>query len=99
MPVVKVLVVSTPGGGHVTPLVPLIDALLAGGDEVVVASGPDAEPIIAKTGARFCVAGRTGGDYLALLTQETEHERRGIPPIAWCSFSSREDSAKSWPLR
>jgi UDP:flavonoid glycosyltransferase YjiC (YdhE family) len=48
----RVLVVSTAGVGHVTPLVPIIGALLAGGDEVMVASGPEAAPIVEKTGAR-----------------------------------------------
>jgi|ERR1017187_4954827 hypothetical protein len=42
----KILAVSTEGAGHVTPLVPLIGALLAGGDEVLVASGPGAAPIV-----------------------------------------------------
>jgi UDP:flavonoid glycosyltransferase YjiC (YdhE family) len=39
----RVLVVSTSGAGHVTPLVPMIGALLAGGDDVVVASGPEVQ--------------------------------------------------------
>src|SRR3954468_6017810 len=71
----KVLVVSTPGAGHVTPLVPLIGALLAGGDEVLVVSGPEAAPIVDKTGARFAVAGLSQADYLARLTTRT----RGNP--------------------
>jgi UDP:flavonoid glycosyltransferase YjiC (YdhE family) len=49
----KIFVVSTAGAGHVTPLIPLICALLTGGNEVLVASGPEAAPIIEKTGARF----------------------------------------------
>src|ERR1700730_10577568 len=63
----KVLVVSTPGAGHVTPLVPLIGALLAGGDEVLVASGPEAAPIVEKTGARFAVSGRSEDEWMARL--------------------------------
>lgn len=71
----KVLVVSTPGAGHVTPLVPLIGALLAGGDEVLVASGPEAAPIIEKTGARFALAGRSEHEWMARLATRT----RGNP--------------------
>src|SRR5579862_5142450 len=63
----KILVVSTPGAGHVTPLLPLIGALLAGGDEVLVASGPEAAPIVEKTGARFALAGRSQLEYLNRL--------------------------------
>ena len=71
----KIFVVSTPGAGHVTPLVPLIGALLAGGDEVLVVSGPEAAPIIAKTGARFAVAGRSQAEWMARLATRT----RGNP--------------------
>jgi len=52
----KILAVSTEGAGHVTPLVPLIGALLASGDEVLAASGAGAAPIVEGTGARFVVA-------------------------------------------
>src|SRR4051812_23742854 len=71
----KVLVVSTPGAGHVTPLVPLIGALMAGGDEVLVVSGPEVAPIVEKAGARFAVAGPSQAEYLARLTART----RGNP--------------------
>ena len=71
----KILVVSTPGAGHVTPLVPIIGALLDAGDEVVVASGPEAAPIVDKTGARFAVAGRPQAEWMARLASRT----RGNP--------------------
>lgn len=71
----RVLVVSTPGAGHVTPLVPLIEALLSGEDEVLVASGPEAAPIVEKTGARFALAGRSVAEYMARLATRT----RGNP--------------------
>jgi UDP:flavonoid glycosyltransferase YjiC (YdhE family) len=71
----RVLVVSTQGAGHVTPLVPIIEALLAGGDDVMVASGPDAAPIIEKTGARFALAGRSQADLMERLATRT----RGNP--------------------
>ena len=71
----KVLVVSTAGAGHVTPLVPIIGALLSGGGEVVVASGPEAEPIVRSTGARFALAGRSQAEWMARLATRT----RGNP--------------------
>ena len=71
----KILAVSTEGAGHVTPLVPLIGALLAGGDEVLVASGPGAAPIVEKIGARFALAGRSQSEYMARLAART----RGNP--------------------
>ncbi|MEY2580916.1 MAG: hypothetical protein QOE09_765 [Ilumatobacteraceae bacterium] len=71
----NVLVVSTPGAGHVTPLVPIIGALLAGGDEVLVASGPEAAPIVKRTGARFALAGRSQADWMERLAMRT----RGKP--------------------
>lgn len=58
-----------------TPLVPLIGALLAGGDEVLVASGPGAAPIVEKIGARFVLAGRSQSEYMARLAART----RGNP--------------------
>lgn len=71
----KTLVVSTEGAGHVTPLVPLIGALLTGGDDVLVTSGPGAAPIIAKTGAAFAVAGPSQSEYMTRLAART----RGMP--------------------
>ncbi len=71
----RVLVVSTPGAGHVTPLIPMIGALLAAGDEVVVASGPEAAPITEKTGARFALAGRSQDKWMERLASRT----RGNP--------------------
>lgn len=66
---------STEGAGHVTPLVPLISALSADGDEVLVTSGPGAASIIDKTDARFVVAGPGQSEYMTRLAART----RGIP--------------------
>lgn len=71
----RVLVVSTPGAGHVTPLVPIIEALLAGGDDVLVVSGPEAAPIIEKPGALFALAGRSQAHWMERLAART----RGNP--------------------
>lgn len=54
----KVLAVATPGAGHVNPMLPLIEAFLAQGDEVAVAAGADPGGAVARTGATFRVAGR-----------------------------------------
>ena len=74
-PGMKVLVVSTEGAGHVTPLVPIIGALIGRGDDVLVASGPNAEAIVHKTGARFALAGRSQGEWMARLAGRL----RGMP--------------------
>ena len=66
---------STEGAGHFTPLVPIIGALRAGGDDVMVASGPNAEAMVDKTGARFALAGRGQGELMARLAART----RGNP--------------------
>ena len=54
----KILAVATPGAGHVNPMMPLIEALLAQGDEVTVAAGEDPGRAVARAGAVFRQAGR-----------------------------------------
>lgn len=53
----RVLAVAVPASGHVNPLLPLVGALVAQGDEVVVASGEDPGGAIARTGATHVEAG------------------------------------------
>lgn len=53
----KVLVVSTPGAGHVNPLLPLTRALVEGGDRVRFAAAAEAAPLVDGSGAEFCPAG------------------------------------------
>ena len=72
----KVLVVSTPGAGHVDPLLPLIEALLAQGDEVIVAAGEDPGGAVARTGASFRAAGRGEMDWFGDLQARVLH---GLP--------------------
>ena len=77
----RILVVSTPGTGHLTPLVPIIGAFLAGGDEVVVASGPEVAPIVEKTGARFALAGTSQAEMMARLAMRVRgHPGDGLAP-------------------
>lgn len=71
----RVLVVATPGAGHITPLVPLIDALVDAGDEVLVVSGPEAKAVVEKTGARFEQAGISQAEVMGRLAART----RGAP--------------------
>ncbi len=72
---VKILVVSMPLGGHISPLVPIIRALVTGGDEVVVATGAEAAPIVERSGARLAKAGSGMGAAFERLKQRT----RGNP--------------------
>lgn len=71
----RVLVVSTPGAGHLNPVLPLVRALLDAGDDVVVASGPEAGPMVEQAGARFQRAGVSLGEAMGRLAART----RGIP--------------------
>lgn len=73
----KVLVVTTPGSGHVNPMVPLIEALLAQGDEVTVAAGDDPGGVVARSGADFRAAGRGEQDWFADLQARVLHGRPG----------------------
>jgi UDP:flavonoid glycosyltransferase YjiC (YdhE family) len=53
----KVLVVSTPGPGHISPLRPLVQALIAGGDRVAVAAARGVASLAQKMGATFYPCG------------------------------------------
>jgi hypothetical protein len=63
----KVLVVSTPGSGHVNPLLPLVEAFLAGGDQVAVAAAAEAAPLVERAAARFLPAGNSEGEWFGRL--------------------------------
>ncbi len=65
--VMKVLVVSTPGSGHVNPLLPLVEAFLAGGDQVTVAAAVEAAPLVERTAARFVPVGNGEGEWFRRL--------------------------------
>jgi len=65
--IMKVLVVSTPGSGHVNPLLPLVEAFLAGGDQVTVAAAAEAAPLVERTAARFVPAGNSEGEWFGRL--------------------------------
>jgi UDP:flavonoid glycosyltransferase YjiC (YdhE family) len=64
---VRVLAVAVPGSGHVNPLLPLVRALLAQGQEVIVACGEDPAGSIARSGAKHVNAGGTEMDWVETL--------------------------------
>lgn len=72
---VRVLGVCVPQAGHWTPLLALEEAFLAQGDEVVVASGPDVEPVARRHGLGFAAAGPSFAGWFERLRART----RGIP--------------------
>jgi hypothetical protein len=71
----KVLVVCDPGAGHVNPLLPLVRALLADGDRVVVCAGDDPGGAVARSGAEFRTAGHGEMDWFGVLQSRV----RGFP--------------------
>jgi UDP:flavonoid glycosyltransferase YjiC (YdhE family) len=60
---VKVLTVAVPAPGHVNPLLPLAEALLAQGNEVAIACGDDPGGAIARSGAEYVRAGNKEMDW------------------------------------
>ncbi|HUJ64887.1 MAG TPA: hypothetical protein VLX59_05090, partial [Acidimicrobiales bacterium] len=72
----KILAVATPGAGHVYPMMPLVEALLAQGDEVTVAAGEDPGGAVARAKAVFRRAGRGEMDWVADLGARVLH---GLP--------------------
>lgn len=71
----KVLVTVVPQAGHVYPLLPLTKALVEQGDDVVLATGPDAMPLAADSGARVTSVGKGFDAWWQALSART----RGIP--------------------
>jgi UDP:flavonoid glycosyltransferase YjiC (YdhE family) len=71
----KILVVSSPLTGHLSPMLPVIGAFLDAGDEVVVASGAPTERLVERAGATFYRAGNDSDVWFARLGERT----RGNP--------------------
>ena len=57
----RVLVATIPGVGHVRPMVPLIAAMVAAGDEVTVAAHPSVAAHVEGIGAAVWPAGSWRG--------------------------------------
>lgn len=83
----RVLFTSTPGWGHIHPMVPLADAFRARGDEVAWATAPEVSPRLEGAGYRVFSAGLGATEAWAAVTtafpeiQEMTHKstRRGFP--------------------
>ncbi|MGO9962517.1 MAG: glycosyltransferase [Acidimicrobiales bacterium] len=71
----RVVVSCVPQTGHILPLLPLAQAFAAQGDDVVVASGPDAEQAVSSLGLEFRRAGPDLGSWFEALRART----RGVP--------------------
>lgn len=67
--------VCVPQTGHIVPLMPLAQAFAAAGDEVVLASGPDAAAAATSRGLGFRPAGPAFGEWFGRLAART----RGTP--------------------
>lgn len=96
----KVVFSCVPQTGHITPLLPLAEAFTANGDEVIIASGPDAEDVASSRGLPFRSVGSPFDSWFAALSAG----RGGFPVTdsprhAWRATSSRGCSARSaWHL-
>ena len=71
----RVLFTCFPQAGHLTPLLPLAEAFAAQGDDVLLASGPEAEPSAASRGFAFRQATPGFGEWYEALVRRT----RGTP--------------------
>lgn len=71
----RVLFTCVPQTGHVTPVLPLTEAFRRRGDEVVLASGPDAAEVATRRGLAFRQVGPAYAEWYAALLRRT----RGQP--------------------
>jgi hypothetical protein len=62
---VRILVTSTAGDGHLSPLIPFVAALRSRGDEVLVVVPPSAAERARRTGAGVCLVEAPPADALA----------------------------------
>jgi UDP:flavonoid glycosyltransferase YjiC (YdhE family) len=64
----RVLVVTSPGTGHIVPVLPLAEALATGGHEILWATGRDATEMIERAGLSTVAVGPPGAEYMRDLT-------------------------------
>lgn len=77
----RVLFSCVPQTGHVTPLLPLADAFVRRGDEVVFATGPDVADVLVARGHGFRQVGPPYGEWYAALVRRTRGQPGdGLPP-------------------
>ncbi len=72
---VRVLAVAVPASGHVNPLIPLTEALLAEEHKVAIACGDDPGGAIARSGAEYVRAGHKEMDWFEVFRTRV----RGFP--------------------
>lgn len=78
---VKVLAVSVPAAGHLTPMLPLLRSLVAAGDEVVVATGQALGDTVTASGARLHPTGTGMDSWFGRLAARTRGAPGdGLPP-------------------
>jgi UDP:flavonoid glycosyltransferase YjiC (YdhE family) len=65
----RILVTSTPGAGHLHPLVPLTQELVAVGHEVVWATAPSACEMVGRFGFRSVPCGLDGADRRSMVME------------------------------
>ena len=63
----RVLVACVSQTGHLAPVLPLAEAFAARGDDVIVASAPEAAGVVARHGLEFRAVGPDFGDWFAEL--------------------------------
>ena len=76
----RVVVTCVPQAGHLTPVLPLAEALAAQGDDVVLASGPDARSIAESRGFAFREVAAFDQWYEALLQRTRGQPGDGLAP-------------------
>lgn len=74
----RVLIATTPGFGHVLPLVPLGRAVREAGHELLWATGSDACPLVSSAGLAAEAAGPPDAEMAAVRRQLAE--QAGVPP-------------------
>ena len=100
----RVIVSCVPQTGHILPLLPLAQAFAGRGDDVIIASGPDAEETVTNRGLSFRAVGPSFGSWFAALRAErgeyrvTGWLRRRVggyfgPPPFW-----RRPGWRSWSM-
>jgi UDP:flavonoid glycosyltransferase YjiC (YdhE family) len=78
---VRILLACVPQAGHITPVLPLAEAFAAQGDEVLVASGPDAAEPVTGRGLAFRRTGPAFAEWFGALAGRTRGTPGdGLPP-------------------
>lgn len=67
----RVLAASIPGLGHLLPMAPLIEAMVAAGDEVTVAAHPSVADYVERTGAQLEAVGHDEATWFDRLRERT----------------------------